>query len=62
MEAVVPVPNIPVPVPHLLEPYQHTIFADLSRVSILVQGHARLSAATSRSLMRSVFKAILGGE
>ena len=33
---------------------------DLSRISILVQGHARLSTTTSRSLMRIVFKDIGG--
>ena len=33
---------------------------DLSRISILVQGHARLLTTTSRSLMRIVFKAISG--
>ena len=33
---------------------------DLSRISILVQGHARLSIPTSRSLMRIEFKPTLG--
>ena len=33
---------------------------DLSEISILVQGHARLSITTSRSLMRIVFKPTLG--
>ena len=33
---------------------------DLSGISIFVQGHARLSIPTSRSLMRSVFKPTLG--
>ena len=33
---------------------------ELSGISILVQGHARLSIPTSRSLMRIVFKPTLG--
>ena len=33
---------------------------DLSRISIVVQGHARLSITTLRSLRRIVFKPILG--
>ena len=33
---------------------------DLSGISILVQGHSRLSITTSRSLMRIVFKPTLG--
>ena len=33
---------------------------DLSGISILVQGYARLSITTSRSLMRIVFKPTLG--
>ena len=33
---------------------------DLSGISILVQGHTRLSIPTSRSLMRIVFKPTLG--
>ena len=33
---------------------------NLSEISILVQGHARLSITTSRSLMRIVFKPTLG--
>ena len=33
---------------------------DLSGISILVQGHARLSIPTLRSLMRIVFKPTLG--
>ena len=33
---------------------------DLSRISILVYGHARLLTPTSRSLMKIVFKLTLG--
>ena len=33
---------------------------NLSGISILVQGHARLSITTSRSLMRIVFKLLEG--
>ena len=73
-EAMVPVPNVVVPVPQgwgvpvhfwyryhtYWYRYQHAIPAGLSRISILVQGHARLSTTTSRSLMRIVFKPTLG--
>ena len=53
--------------PRLLE-YQCTFgtgtnmrsLQDLSGILILVQGHARLSIPTSRSLMRIVFKPTLG--